>query len=180
MRTAAKADVLKLSSTLLAEGIKEAPPPPLVQRPPPPPSPPPPPPTGTRPAPSSRSTKAATDYSSLLNAVREFGAQHIDISVLSNEQEQSSSAEVLITPTESPNGLHADAVDSLPPSLQAAPAVPAPRKMALSKRVEYPGDVEEVAQLLNSAEVDPAGRDMFGIPALHKFCGWDSARSLAD
>ena len=59
MRTAAKADVLKLSSTLLAEGITEAPPPPLVQRPQPPPSPPPPPPTGTRPAPSSRSTKAA-------------------------------------------------------------------------------------------------------------------------
>ena len=37
-----------------------------------------------------------------------------------------------------------------------------PRLPALSKRIEYPGDYDAIAALLDGGEVDPAGRDMFG------------------
>ena len=64
---------------------------------------------------------------------------------------------------------------SRPTAAAAASSDRSPRKPALSKRVEYPGDPEEVARLLSSGQVDAGGRDAFGLPALHKFCGWDSA-----
>lgn len=44
---------------------------------------------------------------------------------------------------------------------------------ALSKYCEYPGDVTELRRLLEQGDVDPSGRDMFGLSALHKFCAWD-------
>lgn len=44
---------------------------------------------------------------------------------------------------------------------------------ALSKLCEYPGDVSEIARLLERSEVRPAGRDHFGFTALHKFSAWD-------
>jgi len=44
-----------------------------------------------------------------------------------------------------------------------------PRKPGLSKKVEYPGDAPEIARLLSEMSVDPGGKDMFGLTALHKF-----------
>ena len=61
----------------------------------------------------------------------------------------------------------------------AVAAVPAstrptlPRKPALSKLVEYPGDPAAIAALLAAGSVDPSGRDLFGLSALHKFVAWD-------
>ena len=61
----------------------------------------------------------------------------------------------------------------------AVAAVPAstrptlPRKPALSKLVEYPGDPATIAALLAAGSVDPSGRDLFGLSALHKFVAWD-------
>ena len=61
----------------------------------------------------------------------------------------------------------------------AVAAVPAstrptlPRKPALSKLVEYPGDLAAIAALLAAGSVDPSGRDLFGLSALHKFVAWD-------
>ena len=46
-------------------------------------------------------------------------------------------------------------------------------KPALSKLVEYPGDVAEVRRLLEAGEVCAHGTDLFGLTALHKFCSWD-------
>lgn len=47
-------------------------------------------------------------------------------------------------------------------------------RQPLSKLVEYPGDPGEVAQLLSrQGSVDPAGRDAFGLTALHKFAAWN-------
>lgn len=54
-----------------------------------------------------------------------------------------------------------------------------PRKPALSKLVEYPGDEAEVARLLSEGGADPAGRDMFGLTALHKFVGKYARSCLA-
>ena len=48
-----------------------------------------------------------------------------------------------------------------------------PRKPGLSKLVEYPGDPEAIAKLLASGTVDAAGKDLYGLSALHKFCAWD-------
>ena len=59
----------------------------------------------------------------------------------------------------------------------------APRKPGLSKKVEYPGDEGEISELLSEGDVDPAGRDLFGLTALHKFAackpGRASARTLS-
>eukprot|EP01125_Pyxidicula_operculata_P022924 TRINITY_DN9688_c0_g1_i1.p1 TRINITY_DN9688_c0_g1~~TRINITY_DN9688_c0_g1_i1.p1 ORF type:complete len:361 (+),score=81.08 TRINITY_DN9688_c0_g1_i1:145-1227(+) len=46
------------------------------------------------------------------------------------------------------------------------------KKMALSKKIEYPGDVDLVKKLLMDETIDPAGPDMFGVTALHKFAAW--------
>jgi ankyrin repeat protein len=46
--------------------------------------------------------------------------------------------------------------------------------VALSKLVEYPGDVAAIEASLSSPEtVDPSGRDSFGLTALMKFASWD-------
>mmetsp|Transcript_2025 Transcript_2025/g.2890 ORF Transcript_2025/g.2890 Transcript_2025/m.2890 type:complete len:415 (+) Transcript_2025:27-1271(+) len=44
---------------------------------------------------------------------------------------------------------------------------------ALSKLVEYPGDVEAVKRLLKEKKANPTGKDMYGLTALHKFASWD-------
>ena len=42
-------------------------------------------------------------------------------------------------------------------------------RRALSKLIDFPGDAAEIrAHLANPAEVDPAGRDAYGLTALHK------------
>mmetsp|Transcript_55712 Transcript_55712/g.148570 ORF Transcript_55712/g.148570 Transcript_55712/m.148570 type:complete len:372 (-) Transcript_55712:267-1382(-) len=51
-------------------------------------------------------------------------------------------------------------------------------RRALSKLVEYPGDPDAVARLLADPTVDPCGRDMFGLTALHKFAAWDKVDLL--
>lgn len=48
------------------------------------------------------------------------------------------------------------------------------KRKALSKLIDFPGDVAEVTRHLeNSAEVDPAGSDAYGLTALHKFASWN-------
>ena len=47
-------------------------------------------------------------------------------------------------------------------------------RRALSKLLDFPGDVEEVRRHLASpSEVDPAGRDAYGLTALHKLASWN-------
>lgn len=55
----------------------------------------------------------------------------------------------------------------------AATACAADSRPALSKFCEYPGDVAEIGRLLQSGEVHPAGKDLYGLSALHKFSSWD-------
>jgi len=63
------------------------------------------------------------------------------------------------------------------PNRDAARMCPAPLR-ALSKLVEYPGDPSVVSTLLADPSVDPCGRDMFGLTALHKFSAWDKVDLL--
>ena len=47
-------------------------------------------------------------------------------------------------------------------------------RRALSKLVDFPGDVEEIRKHLdNSGEIDPAGNDAYGLSAIHKFASWN-------
>lgn len=49
-------------------------------------------------------------------------------------------------------------------------------KTPLSKMIEYPGDPALVTSLLKTdanPQIDPAGKDMLGYSALHKFASWD-------
>mmetsp|Transcript_1594 Transcript_1594/g.3509 ORF Transcript_1594/g.3509 Transcript_1594/m.3509 type:complete len:388 (-) Transcript_1594:52-1215(-) len=47
-------------------------------------------------------------------------------------------------------------------------------RRALSKLVDFPGDVEEIRKHLdNSGEIDPAGNDAYGLAAIHKFASWN-------
>ena len=53
------------------------------------------------------------------------------------------------------------------------------KKIALSKKIEYPGDPVLITDmLLKPLEYDPCGKDMFGWTALHKFCAWDKVDLL--
>ena len=54
-----------------------------------------------------------------------------------------------------------------------SPAPPTKQLQGLAKLVEYPGDEEEVQMLLTGGTVAPAGKDMYGLTALHKFAAWD-------
>lgn len=55
----------------------------------------------------------------------------------------------------------------------------APVRTALSKLVEYPGDFNSIRRLLESPlSVDPAGKDMFGLAAVHKFSSWNKTELL--
>ena len=90
----------------------------------------------------------------------------------------------LLATTSDPNanacaGSGARASASAASAASAAPAVSTPRKPGLSKHVEYPGDPEAISTLLASGRVDPAGRDLFGLSALHKFCAWDKPELVA-
>ena len=38
---------------------------------------------------------------------------------------------------------------------------------------EYPGDEEQIRQYLTRNDIDPAGKDMFGLAAIHKFASWN-------
>lgn len=57
-------------------------------------------------------------------------------------------------------------------------ATPA-RQRPLSKLVEYPGDVAAITALLGEADVNAAGKDMFGLAAVHKFASWDKVLFLS-
>lgn len=52
-------------------------------------------------------------------------------------------------------------------------------RIAISKRLEYPGDVNElVAMLSRREEFDVNGKDMYGLTALHKCSAWDKVDLL--
>ena len=47
-------------------------------------------------------------------------------------------------------------------------------RKALSKMLDFPGDVEEMKKhLANPSEVDPGGADAYGLTALHKLASWN-------
>ena len=62
---------------------------------------------------------------------------------------------------------------------QHRPGSATPTRIALSKLVEYPGDPLRLAELLEDTAVDLAGKDMYGLAAIHKFCSWDKVDLLA-
>eukprot|EP00727_Mastigamoeba_balamuthi_P012830 m51a1_g817 hypothetical protein (348) ;mRNA; r:692639-693726 len=79
-------------------------------------------------------------------------------------------------------GMFADRGSGAAPAVPAAAKSPAcaAQRRALSKMVEYPGDPAAVAEALaRPGDVDPCGRDMFGLSALHKFSSWDKADLVA-
>jgi ankyrin repeat protein len=48
------------------------------------------------------------------------------------------------------------------------------KKIAVSQKVEYPGNLDELNLMLASPDrYDVLGKDMFGLTALHKFASWD-------
>jgi ankyrin repeat protein len=58
-----------------------------------------------------------------------------------------------------------------------APAINS-RKI-LSKLVEFPGSLDEIRGYLDDTEhVDPAGKDAYGLTALHKFASWNKCEYL--
>jgi len=53
-------------------------------------------------------------------------------------------------------------------------------RRALSKLIDFPGDVAEItAHLANAEKIDPAGADAYGLTALHKFASWNKTELLA-
>ena len=49
----------------------------------------------------------------------------------------------------------------------------------LSKLVEFPGSIDEIRGYLDDTEhVDPAGKDAYGLTALHKFASWNKCEYL--
>ena len=53
------------------------------------------------------------------------------------------------------------------------------RRTALSKLLEFPGDMEEFNRhLANPEEVNPAGCDAFGLTALHKLASWNKVTMM--
>ena len=55
-------------------------------------------------------------------------------------------------------------------------SAPCPALTPLSKLVEFPGDINTIRSMLEDGlpcAVDAAGKDMFGLTALHKFASWN-------
>jgi ankyrin repeat protein len=52
-------------------------------------------------------------------------------------------------------------------------------RRALSKLIDFPGNLEEITAHLNdAANIDPAGKDFYGLPALHKFASWNKTEYM--
>lgn len=67
---------------------------------------------------------------------------------------------------------------SLLPVTQPATTATLRPKTALSKLVEFPGDPQRVAALLQDEGVALNGKDMYGITALMKFAAWNKVELL--
>jgi ankyrin repeat protein len=53
-------------------------------------------------------------------------------------------------------------------------------RRALSKLIDFPGDVNEIKKhLADEADIDPGGADAYGLTALHKFASWNKTELLA-
>jgi len=66
---------------------------------------------------------------------------------------------------------------------QTATQVCTDKRRALSKLVDFPGDLEEIRAHLNNTEegaagINPAGADSYGLTALHKFASWNKTDYL--
>lgn len=48
----------------------------------------------------------------------------------------------------------------------------------LSKMIDFPGDLEEIKKHLANSQVSAAGKDAFGLTALHKFASWNKAEFI--
>jgi len=47
-------------------------------------------------------------------------------------------------------------------------------RTGLSKLVDFPGDRDDITRhLANDSEIDPAGKDAYGLAAIHKFASWN-------
>jgi len=49
---------------------------------------------------------------------------------------------------------------------------------ALSKLIDFPGNVEEIKGFLKDPKIDPAGKDAFGLSALQKFASWNKTELI--
>jgi len=143
--------IFESSSTTVNATAPPPPPPPPPRPPPPPPRPPPPP----APACSTDGAVTVARNDDLLAALRIRAAKAEECSATAEQAEAELSA--------------ASAVAAVPASTRPT----LPRKPALSKLVEYPGDAAAIAALLAAGSVEPSGRDLYGLSALHKFVAWD-------
>ena len=58
-------------------------------------------------------------------------------------------------------------------------AEPKDGRKALSKLIDFPGDVEAIRKhLANKDAIDPAGNDAYGLAAIHKFASWNKVELL--
>ena len=61
----------------------------------------------------------------------------------------------------------------------AAAAVSQDPRKALSKLIDFPGDLEEIRKHLeDEGGINPAGADSYGLTALHKFSSWNKTDYL--
>eukprot|EP01041_Mallomonas_annulata_P000489 gene489-917_t len=80
------------------------------------------------------------------------------------------------SPNQSTSEKELESYSSLPPLL---PCKTQSSRTAISKKIEYPGDHIAIADMLaRPEEYDPAGKDMFGWSAIHKFAVWDKVDLL--
>jgi ankyrin repeat protein len=84
------------------------------------------------------------------------------------------------TTTETTNSSPCGTVDArtskLSPQVaeQVAPVATTKKKIPVSKKIEFPGNMEELEAMLKDQETyDIGGKDMYGLTALHKFASWD-------
>jgi ankyrin repeat protein len=53
------------------------------------------------------------------------------------------------------------------------------QRIAISKKIEYPGNLQELSSMLNQPDLyDPAGKDMYGLAAIHKLASWNQVDCL--
>jgi len=81
-----------------------------------------------------------------------------------------------VKPIQSVEPVQVQHIYASPPQPVAKPITSTTK--SLSKLVEYPGDIVMIQKWIDDPAIDPAGKDFYGIPALHKFASWDKVDLL--
>lgn len=55
---------------------------------------------------------------------------------------------------------------------------PVVKRISLSQKIEYPGDIESIKSMLHNPLIDIKGKDMYGLTSLHKLSSWNRVELL--